>query len=130
MGKVGAYDAETFDGSIDWSYGPCANRLGSFYCTHISGVQPLPNGNTQVTMGPQGIVLEVTPDKQEVWRSVSPAIDARRGDYVDNTAVTFVRQGEHRHKNVNASLFNVRRWPLDFAGFEGKDLAPGRYLEA
>lgn len=33
-----------------------------------------PNGNTLVTMGPQGILVEVTPDHEEVWRYISPVM--------------------------------------------------------
>merc|ERR1711871_1860375 len=38
----------------------------SFYCTHISGCQRLPGGNTLITMGPQGMLVEVTPGGQQV----------------------------------------------------------------
>lgn len=34
-----------------WRYGPRVGRAGSFYCTHISGCQRLPNGNTLITQG-------------------------------------------------------------------------------
>ena len=42
-----------------WSFGPSKGRRDSFYCTHISSVQRLQNGNTLITQGPHGIVTEV-----------------------------------------------------------------------
>lgn len=32
-----------------WSFGPVRNHQNSFYCTHISGVQRLENGNSLST---------------------------------------------------------------------------------
>eukprot|EP00593_Proboscia_inermis_P012819 CAMPEP_0171325778 /NCGR_PEP_ID=MMETSP0816-20121228/117024_1 /TAXON_ID=420281 /ORGANISM="Proboscia inermis, Strain CCAP1064/1" /LENGTH=370 /DNA_ID=CAMNT_0011825049 /DNA_START=1119 /DNA_END=2232 /DNA_ORIENTATION=- len=45
-------------GNLAWTFGPPAGRQGSFYCTHISSVQRLGNGNTLVLMGPQAIAFE------------------------------------------------------------------------
>ena len=67
------------------SYSTSSSQYGSFYATHISGCQRLPNGNTLVTLGPHGIIFEVTPGGDEVWRYVSPA-------RCDEHAVSFVRQ--------------------------------------
>ena len=53
-----------------WTYGPAAGKSGSFYCTHISSCQPLPNGNTLIVQGPQGIIIEVTASGEEVWRYI------------------------------------------------------------
>lgn len=107
-----------------WSHGPKKDRLGSFYCTHISGCQRLGNGNTLITMGPQGIVFEVTPEGEEVWRYVSPAINYEGG-------VAFVRQGEQR-TDGRFSLFRVLRYPSTHRAFAGKaqSMVPTRHLEA
>ena len=77
-----------------WTYGARAGRLGSFYCTHISGVQRLPNGNTLITMGPQGILSEVTRGGEEVWRYVSPVVHFEEGFPRD--AVDFVEMAGYR----------------------------------
>lgn len=60
------------------TFGEKKDHNRSFYCTHISGVQRVANGNTLITMGPQGIMFEVTPDGEEVWRYINPvcSIDA------------------------------------------------------
>jgi len=110
-----------------WSYGPAAGRRCSFYCTHISGCQRLPNGNTLVTMGPQGILFEVTPGGDEVWRYVNPVRNLEG-------AVAVVRQGEQRVTG-NFSMFYSRRYAPDHPAFidqhgEPRVLSPGRHLEA
>ena len=89
--------------TLTWKYGPGASRRDSFYCTHISGCQRLPNGNTLVTLGPQGIVFEVTAAGEHVWRYVSPV-------QVESTAVSVTRQGDQRLGYF--SLFRALRYPL------------------
>jgi hypothetical protein len=54
------------------TFGEKKDHNRSFYCTHISGVQRVANGNTLITMGPQGIMFEVTPEGEEVWRYINP----------------------------------------------------------
>jgi hypothetical protein len=43
-----------------------------FYSPFISSVQRLPNGNTMITMGSDGCMLEVTSDHDIVWEYISP----------------------------------------------------------
>lgn len=105
-----------------WSFGPAAGRLGSFYCTHSSGCARLPNGNTLVTMGPQGILFEVTPAGEEVWRWVNP-VSSRGG------AFSVTRQGEQRQGD-GYSLFRAVRYAPDDPRLAGRALAPARYVEA
>jgi len=51
-----------------WSYnGP------RFYSSNISSAQRLPNGNTLVTEGASGRLLEVTKDSKIVWEYIYPA---------------------------------------------------------
>mgnify|MGYP003386333824 CR=1 FL=1 len=114
-----------------WSFGPKPNHQNSFFCTHISGVQRLPNGNNLITMGPQGTLVEVTPGGQEVWRYVSPVCQVGSAS-AHSSVVSFVRQGQHRPKEGRFSVFRALRYASDFPGFEGKaaTMTPGRYLEA
>jgi hypothetical protein len=50
-----------------WSYtGP------RFFSTNISGAQRLPNGNTLITEGAPGRLMEVTPDRRIVWEYIYP----------------------------------------------------------
>jgi len=48
---------------------PDANR---FYSPFISGQQRLPNGNTLITEGSGGRIIEVTPEHEIVWEYISP----------------------------------------------------------
>jgi len=66
----------------------------NFYASHISGAQRLPNGNTLICEGTEAYAFEVTPDGGLVW------------DYTDS-----------------GSLFRFERYPSDFLGFIGTELA-------
>jgi hypothetical protein len=43
-----------------------------FYSGFVSGAQRLPNGNTLITEGAGGRLLEVTPQHELVWEYLSP----------------------------------------------------------
>ena len=49
-----------------WLY--TANPLTSFYSQNCGGVDRLKNGNTIITNGNNGLVFEVTPEKETVWQ--------------------------------------------------------------
>jgi len=53
-----------------WSY--TAPNKKDFYSWFISGAQRLPNGNTLINAGAVGIVFEVTPEKETVWKFANP----------------------------------------------------------
>ena len=103
----GSYDLSV-DSEIVWSYD---DILGRF----LSGVQRLPNGNTLITEGPIGRFTEVTPEGEVVWQYVNPT----------TTDGSLLVQGEEVATNAT---FRVRKYGLDFAGFEGRDLTPGEPL--
>jgi hypothetical protein len=46
--------------------------LFRFYSPYISAAQRLPNGNTLITEGSDGRILEVTPDFRTVWEYINP----------------------------------------------------------
>ena len=57
-----------------WSYtGP------RFFSTNISGAQRLPNGNTLITEGAPGRLLEVTSDRKVVWEYIYPVFGGPQG---------------------------------------------------
>ena len=109
-----------------WSFGPQQGKLGSFYCTYISGAQRLPNGNTLVTMGPQGIIFEVNPQGEEVWRYINPVRECEG-------AVAFVRQGDFRTEG-RFSIFTAARYEKSYPAFclngQPRQLKAGCYLES
>jgi hypothetical protein len=53
-----------------WSYR--ASNKTNFFSWFISGAQRLANGNTLINSGAQGIVFEITPDQEIVWKFVNP----------------------------------------------------------
>jgi hypothetical protein len=53
-----------------WSY--TAEKKTDFFALFISGAQRLPNGNTLICAGPDGVVFEVTEDKRTVWKFTHP----------------------------------------------------------
>ena len=60
---------------IKWEYD--ANKAGNrdkckFYSDYVSSAQRLPNGNTLITEGSSGRLVEVTPDYDIVWEYISP----------------------------------------------------------
>jgi hypothetical protein len=54
-----------------WSY--TAPKKTDFFSMIISGAQRQPNGNTLICSGVSGIIFEVTPEKDIVWKYVNPA---------------------------------------------------------
>jgi Arylsulfotransferase (ASST) len=84
-----------------WSYS--APNEQDFYSAQISGAQRLPNGNTLICSGMEGVLLEVTPEKEVVWKCVIPT--------------------------SWASLFRVQRYGRDYAGLAGRDLTSGKTIE-
>jgi hypothetical protein len=63
---------------IIWQYTPHEAKLAfpmdanRFYSPFISGAQRLPNGNTLITEGSGGRLIEVTADHDIVWEYISP----------------------------------------------------------
>ena len=94
----GSYDWNA-DVEVVWEYDE------GFYSRIISGVQRLPNGNTFITAGVPGRLIEVSAAGEVVWEFVnSLPVDARTW------------------------IFRARKYPSDHPGFADKDLAPGRLL--
>ena len=92
----GTYDW-TAEAEIIWQYDE------GFYSRIISGVQRLPNGNTLITAGTFGRVLEVTAEGEVVWEFISPVPERNW-------------------------LFRVRKYGADHPGLVGKDLTPRHVL--
>ena len=106
-----------------WTY--ASKNPKSFYATHFSGAQRLPNGNTLITDGPRGTVFQVTPDGTTVWKYISPIlVDGtllHQGDgvpilYTDHTPYGYT----HRMENW---LYLVQWYPPDYPGLQELDLA-------
>ena len=81
-----------------------------FFASFISGSQRLPNGNTLITDGPVGRVLEVTAAGTKVWEYVN--------DYFPPLPVVWVGSFEIRPER----LFFADRYAEKYPGFRGKPL--------
>ena len=112
----GRYDWER-DVEIVWSY-----RADGFYSVTLSGAQRLPNGNTLITEGRQGRLIEVSADGEVVWEFVNPVTArglAKQGDLANPPGIHFSQRN---------SLFRVRKYPPDHPAFAGRDMIPGDRL--
>jgi hypothetical protein len=49
-----------------WEY--IADPPADFFAINLGGAQRLPNGNTLICNGPQGVLFEITPEKEIVWQ--------------------------------------------------------------
>ncbi|OGN95965.1 MAG: hypothetical protein A2Y89_00770 [Chloroflexi bacterium RBG_13_51_18] len=68
--RVLEFDPITLE--VKWQYptpGPGAGRL---YSALVSSAQRLPNGNTLITEGNSGRIIEVTAGQETVWEYISP----------------------------------------------------------
>jgi hypothetical protein len=75
----------------------------------------MPNGNTSISLGTIGTVLEVTGNGEVVWQYVNP---------VSTSGV--LTQGDTARNNT---IFKARKYAADYPGFAGKDLVPGAPIE-
>ncbi len=102
--------------TLRWTY--TGTPTSSFYSDEISGAQRLPNGNTLICEGVRGNLFEVTPAGQTVWRYVCPVTTTA---LAQGTAPPVDPQKASQFMNA---VFRVQRYPVDFAGFVGRDLSP------
>jgi hypothetical protein len=127
-----------------WSY--TAPTKKDFYSWFISGAQRLPNGNTLINSGATGVVFEVTPGKETVWKFANPfkptgggpppavaktkaQTDGQKGaGPVSKKAVATVGPGPGGPPRAGNTLFRATRFALDFPAFRGKVLKPGKTL--
>ena len=102
-----------------WSYE--ANPRTSFYSSNISGAQRQPNGNTLICNGANGILFEVTSQKEIVWQYVNPVTGS--GILTQGEQVPSGGQGKTN------SVFKIQRYAPDYPAFSGRTLTPGDFIE-
>jgi hypothetical protein len=90
----------------------------------LSGAQRLPNGNTLICSGSNGTLLEVTPEKEVVWKYINPT----RGGYGPSRLLQGGPDGQFGPAG-GGSMFRAYRYGPDYAGLAGKDLTPGKTIE-
>jgi hypothetical protein len=96
-----------------WSYSSEAIHAG-----HISGAQRLPNGNTLVTNGESGRLVEVDPKGEVVWEWLNPFKgDLRGGGPRGGRGGPGPERGPRRGMGGEEhALFRCDRYAPDFAG--------------
>ena len=80
------------------------------YSTGLSSVQFFPNGNALITSGRFGYTFEITPDDEIVWEYVTPLVGGAPATQGDSLSIN------------NNLTFRMKRYPSDYAAFDGKDL--------
>jgi len=117
-----------------WSF--CAENKSDFYSMHISGAQRLPNGNTLICAGEQGLLFEVTPENELVWKYVNPVFGeppgmapprGKRGGPMQPPGKR--PAGPPPAEPIN-SVFRAYRYGLDYPGLAGKKMTPGKPIKA
>jgi hypothetical protein len=105
-----------------WSY--TAPKKSDFYSMLLSGAQRLPNGNTLICSGSNGTLLEVTPEREVVWKYINPT----RGGYGPPRLLQGGPDGQFGPAG-GGSMFRAYRYGPDYAGLAGKNLTPGKTIE-
>jgi hypothetical protein len=103
-----------------WSY--TAPNKSDFFSLPLSGAQRLPNGNTLICSGGNGTLLEVTPQKQIVWKYITPAKDRYEPSGPRRSEPYFGPQG-------GEPLFRAYRYGLEYTGLVGKNLIPSETVK-
>lgn len=91
----------------------------NFYSPILSSAQVLPNGNMLICSGGRGIIFEINPDEEIVWKYIVP---------VNNETGVIAEQGQSTQGFLNQT-FRAIKYSPDYPAFAGKDLTPGNPIE-
>jgi hypothetical protein len=107
-----------------WGYQSTGQQ--SFYSSHISGCQRLPNGNTSIMSGNQGHCFEVTSGGEVVWEYLYPvSVDRVTGQLIVKTVGSDSNnawQVDTPTTKGGLSIFRHYRYGADFPAFAGESL--------
>lgn len=102
--------------SPSWTY--MAPTPEDMYSNILSSAQRLQNGNTLICVGRPGRSFEINENEEIVWEFVNPI---ERGNALS--------QGDTIPQGANIFTFRMDRYPVNYAGFQGRTLIPGDFLE-
>ena len=105
-----------------WTY--VASNPYDFFADHVSGCQRLPNGNTLICSGPDGIFYEVDDMSNILWEYKNPVYGNITLNQGDTPPV-----GPFGQVIASNSVFRCEKFNAEFAGFEGHELIAGLPIE-
>jgi hypothetical protein len=116
---------------IAWMY--ASSTQHSFYSSHISGMQRLPNGNTSIMAGNQGQMFEVMPTGEVVWEYIWPNAAGTGCKFVASdggdtgsspwgASTNYAWQTDSNQYRGTTSSFRHTRYGADYPAFVGKNL--------
>lgn len=120
--RVLEFDPTTYE--IVWQYTPAEAGYiipissDGFFSAFVSSAQRLPNGNTLITEGAHGRIIEVTPNHQTVWEYICPYISDAEVDtggafdelYNDADSETISKYGP----SLGMYLYRAYRVPYEY----------------
>ena len=115
-----------------WEY--TASPPSEFLSYRAGGVQRLPNGNTLICVAEQGVLVEVTPSGETVWKYVSPVGREilRQGDPMEiSDRDTLLEPADLWTIGTQAEtwLYRATRYAPDYPGLKALDLTPKGPIE-
>lgn len=98
-----------------WKFGD--STANHYYSGGLSGVQRLPNGNTLICSGREGIMFEITPQEETVWKYVNPLWNGTPAASTDT-----IPDGSNL-------VFRLERYGPNHPALAGRILTPGNSIE-
>ena len=99
----------------------------------MGGAQRLPNGNTLICVSSRGVLVEVTPGGETVWKYVSPVAHRilRQGDPIESNLDVQVLPGEPWAIGTRTEtwVYRATRYGPDYPGLKALDLTPKGPIE-
>ena len=103
-----------------WTY--AGKGTEQYFDGDISGAERMINGNTLICFGTHGLLEEVTPAGEIVWKYISSVV--QEGPLTQGQTSGLDPKGEGMN-----SVFKVRKYAPDYAGLVGQDLTPRGPIE-
>lgn len=111
---IGSSNAHWGPDALVWEWN--SNNDYDIYSGDSSGAQRLKNGNTLIAFGIYGLLIEVTPAQEVVWKYKCP-VNAK-GPMHYNADIGTTSDGSE------GRVFKVKEYEPDYSGFFGKNLTP------
>lgn len=113
--KSGRFAPDDFEGVFSHPEAP--GNIFAF-STSLSSFQVLPNDNVLFCAGRRGYSYEINEENKVIWEYFTPIKNGSR-----------VVQGDTSFNINNNLTFRTDRYELDYAAFQGRDLAPKGFIE-